>query len=401
MRKFIKRLFAFLIIPAIFVCFINAKTDFFLNFNTYVPAADEYFPNISEKVSMYSEKLAMITDYIPSFTEIKSMIRNEEPPIDPADVATNAYIENSPMLTFYPKENIGITVDFDTVQIFGIVASRNKAHLIADFTDESGEELDRASIAADNQGRFNKTVSIPKTESYTQKLSIYTGSKEYGQFESWVYNYVTLERTPEGGWQLAASPVYAHNKAMYEKNKSKSDAVKYTASIQSNSSSVISIANQLTQGMTDNYDKILALHDWVCSYMYYDVDSLDAEETPPYFANDVIKSGKAVCLGFATLYASLCRAVDIPCNVVSGYALGISEDTEWTDETINSDKQNHAWNEAYVDGRWVIIDTTWDCTNKIENGEKKQGSGVSHIYFDANLQYFSANHKIIEYSKKR
>ena len=401
MKKCIKRFIAFVLILTIAVCFINAKTDFFLNFNTYVPIAEEKFPGISEQVAYYSERLAMVTDYIPTPSEIIAMIKHEEPPIDPADVATNAYIENSPMLSFYPKENIGIAVDFNTVQIFGIVSSRSKAHLIADFTDESGETLDQVAIAADVQGKFNKVIDIPETQSYTQSLSIYTGSKEYGQFESWVYNYVTLERTPDGGWQLMESPVYVHNKSLYEKDKSKSDAIRHTASIQSNSGSIVSIANQLTEGLTDNYDKALALHDWVCSYMYYDVDSLDAEETPPYYANDVVKSGKAVCLGFATLYASLCRAVDIPCNVVSGYALGVGEDTEWTDETINTDRQNHAWNEVYVDGRWVIVDTTWDCTNKIINGEKTQGSGVSHLYFDANLQYFSANHKILEYSKRR
>lgn len=401
MKKHIKRFIIFLILLVITLCFVNAKTDFFLNFNSYVPAADSYFPGISSQIAYYSERLAYVTDFIPSMSEIVSFIRNEEPPIDPSDVATNAYTKDSPMLTFYPDENIGMEVDFDTVQIFGKVVSKNKSHLIADFSDENSETLEQIPIDADGKGKFNKVIDIPQTDYPTQKLAVYTGSKSYGQFESWVYNYITLEKTPDGGWQIMKSPVYDNNIRLYEKNKSKSDAIKYTASIQSNSASIKSIANQLTEGMTDNYKKALALHDWVCSYMYYDVDALNADETPAYYANDVVKSGRAVCLGFATLYASLCRAVDIPCNVVSGYALGIDEDTEWTDANVNSDEQNHAWNEVYVDGRWVIVDTTWDCTNKIEKGEAKQGSGISHLYFDANLQYFSLNHKIIEYSKKR
>ena len=115
---------------------------------------------------------------------------------------------------------------------------------------------------------------------------------------------------------------------------------------------------------------------------------------------DIVKSRKAVCLGFATLMASLCRSIDIPCNVVSGYALGVGNDTAWTDTSIATDEQNHAWNEVYVDGRWMIVDTTWDCANKIENGEMNKGE-VSHLYFDANLQFFSNNHKILEYSKRR
>jgi transglutaminase/protease-like cytokinesis protein 3 len=81
--------------------------------------------------------------------------------------------------------------------------------------------------------------------------------------------------------------------------------------------------------------------------------------------------------------------------------LGVGADTDWTAQTIATDEQNHAWNEVYVDGRWVIVDTTWDCVDRIENGELISGSEVSHLYFDANPEFFSANHKILEYSKRR
>ena len=268
------------------------------------------------------------------------------------------------------------------------------------FTDENGETLEQVSITANSENSFNKTISIPKTDGSSIGVDVYTGDKPYGQFESWAYNYVKLVRDGNGGWVIEQSPVFEHNKAMYEKDKSIKEALKYTASIQSNSDSIISIAEQLTADKTTDYEKVLALHDWICSYMYYDVDSLASDEAPPYYATDIVKSRKAVCLGFATLMASLCRSIDIPCNVVSGYALGVGNDTAWTDISIATDEQNHAWNEVYVDGRWMIVDTTWDCANKIENGEMNKGE-VSHLYFDANLQFFSNNHKILEYSKRR
>ncbi len=399
--KFLKRLTAALVLLAVVLAVVNAKTDLFLNFGEYFPALREKAPKICDTVSRSSERLAELTDLIPSFAEIKAFIKQEELPVDPSDVATNAYIENSPMLSFYPKENIGIIAEYDTVEIFGIVSRRNKAHLIAEFTDESGETLEQTGFAANADGEFDKRITIPDTEDLSLKLAVYTGSKAYGQFESWVYNYVKLDKTPDGGWELAQSSVFNNNKLMYEKEKSIKDALKRTASIQPDSEAISSIAIQLTDGIESDYDKALAIHDWICTYMYYDVDSLSGEESPPYYASDIIKTQKAVCLGFATLMASLCRSIDIPCNVVSGYALGVGEDTEWTDETVVTEEQNHAWNEVYVDGRWVIVDTTWDCTNRVENGEMVRGSGVSHLYFDANLQSFSANHKIIEYSKRR
>lgn len=399
--KTIKKIIAVLVVLAIGISVINAKTDLFLNFDGYFPSVGERFPRLSERITNLSTRLSAITDYIPSPSEIMAMIKNEEMPIDPSDVAANAYIENSPMLSFFPNENIGIIVDFTTIQIFGTVSSKNKSHLIADFSDENGETLDQISITATDDGRFNKTIDIPETDSLSIKLAIYTGSRSYGQFESWVYNYVTLNKTPDGGWEIPESPVFANNKQMYERDKSISEALKHTASIQSNSNEIISIARQLTDGIESDYEKVLALHDWICSYMYYDIDSLSSSEAPPYYATDIVRSRKAVCLGFATLMAALCRSIDIPCNVVSGYALGVGNDTAWTDETVVTSEQNHAWNEVYADGRWIIIDTTWDCANKIENGEMIKGENVSHIYFDANLSFFSLNHKILEYSRRR
>lgn len=397
--KAFKRFIAVILILAIAVCVINAETDLFLNFGSYFPVVEEKYPKVSQTVSAVSERISRFTDYIPSPSEIMAYIKNEEPPIDPADVAVNAYIQDSPMLSFYPKENIGIKVEGDKVNVFGIASSSDKEHLIVEFTDKNGESISQESIAVGSDDEFSKNIDIPESSDGTLDLSVYGGNKPYGQFESWVYNYIKLSRT-DSGWEIAKSPVFDHNKTMYEKDKSVSEALKHTASIQSNSDSIISIAQQLTQGISDDYSKVLALHDWICSYMYYDVDSLSEQEAPPYYATDIVKTRKAVCLGFATLMAALCRSIDIPCNVVSGYALGVGDDTEWTEETVATAEQNHAWNEVYVDGRWVIIDTTWDCANKIENGEMIKGE-VSHLYFDANLQFFSANHKIIEYQRRR
>ena len=398
MKKFI----AFILILAISICVINAETDFFLHFGDYVPLAEEKYPQAVDKISDLSMKLSDITDLIPSPAEIIALIKNEEMPIDPSDIATNAYITDSPMLSFYPDENISVMLTPDgAVNIFGITYSANKRNLIVRISDLAGNILEQSTIAVDGMNKFNKTIKIPETDNTELDISVYAGSKPYGEFESWIYNYVKISRDENSVWQIKKSPVYANNKAMFEKDKSTSEALRRTPSIQSESQGIITIAQQLTQNCENDYQRILALHDWVCSYIRYDMDSLNSGEIPPYHANDVVTGRKAVCLGFATLYAALCRSINIPCNVVSGYALGIGEDTDWTSATVLTEEQNHAWNEVYVDGRWVIVDTTWDCVDKIENGVIVSGSGVSHLYFDANLDFFSSNHKILEYSKRR
>ncbi len=401
--KKVRRFIAVLLILIIAVFLINAETDFFLDFGTYVPVLEEKMPSVTKAVSNFSEKLSSLTDFIPSPSEIKAIIKHEEMPIDPSDIAVNAYISNSPMLSFYPKENVSIQVDGNEVKVFGIVSSKSKSNLIVMLEDENGETVKREQAAASSHNEFSVTLEIPKTDLTALDLSVYTGSKPYGQFESWVYNYVHLVKTSDGGWEIEESPVYEHNKAMYEKDKSISEALKTTTSIQADNANVKSIAKQLTDGLDNDYDKVLALHDWVCSYLYYDEDSLKSDTAPSYLPTDMLRSGRAVCQGYATMMASLCRSIGIPCNVVYGHSLGdAGADTSarWTAETSATEKQNHAWNEVYVDGRWMIVDTTWDCRNKIIDGEKVTEGETSHMYFDANIQFFSNNHKILEYMKK-
>lgn len=384
------------------VLFVNAKTDVFYNITSYVPALEDH-RIAANMIKDASKAMSDITSSIPSPSEIIAAIKGEELPIDPEDVAHNAYIADSPMLTFYPHENISVTVDETgtAVSVFGIISDASKQHLIINFSDASAEQLDQTGISVSSDGTFNKTVAIPDTAHSNLEMTVFTGPKAYGQFTSWVLDLIHLERGENGAWSIKQSPVYEANKAMYEKDKSISAALKPTPSIQSDDSSIISIAQQLTAGCANDYDKAAALHDWVCSYIYYDEDSLSLDDTVPYYAAEVVANRKAVCLGLATLYAALCRSIGLPCNVVSGYALGIGGDTEWNDTNIISDYQNHAWNEVYADGRWIIVDTTWDSQNKIKNGQFVEGESVSHLYFDSNLQYFSQTHKILEYSKRR
>jgi len=98
----------------------------------------------------------------------------------------------------------------------------------------------------------------------------------------------------------------------------------------------------------------------------------------------------SVCQGYAELTNVLIRMAGIPCRVVSGYAIWVDSQS-W--ETVNHVGSNHAWNEAFVDGRWVIIDTTWDSGNKYENG-KFNKKDSKHLYFDTTLKSFSLDHEI-------
>ena len=116
---------------------------------------------------------------------------------------------------------------------------------------------------------------------------------------------------------------------------------------------------------------------------------------PTYFsAVDILKYKRSVCEGYANLTIALLRAIGIPAILVIGNAIyGL-----WAEADISYDESNHAWVEAYIDNRWVIIDTTWDSANKWENGVISNTGMASHHYFDISIEMFSYNHLINYYS---
>lgn len=139
----------------------------------------------------------------------------------------------------------------------------------------------------------------------------------------------------------------------------------------SNYADVVKQAQAITEGISDDYEKARAIQQWVSRNVIYDYGSIfSGIPSMNITAPDVLKNRLAVCEGFTNLTVALLQAVDIPAKKVTGNANGVSG---W---------DSHAWTEAFVDNRWVFIDSTW--------GDK---------YFDLSPALYSATHHIsgIEY----
>lgn len=398
--KFIKRLFITILVLAVAAIIINSKTRFFKDIDEYIPYIGENCPQLAEFFSDASDSVNEAISHIPPPSEIIAIIRGVELPINPEDIASNIYYSSDTMLTFYNKNNISVSSDGTELDVYGITDDENSKHLVFRFLDKEGEMLSQHTTSCDSEGRFRKIMEIPEN---SYQFVTFSGAEMFGEFSSTFYDYVYLCKNETGSWVIPDSPVLAENIANYEKNKSVSNALKSTYSICSSDPEIVSLAKSITDGLTSDYEKALAIHDWVCENIYYDSDSINGDyNTAPYVASDVLEEKRAVCLGYANLYAALSRAVSIPCNVVTGYALGVNEtDTkQWDEINLTETESNHAWNEVYTDNRWVIVDTTWDSQNKITNFKKEKSEKISHLYFDANIKFFSVNHKIIEYVKR-
>lgn len=174
------------------------------------------------------------------------------------------------------------------------------------------------------------------------------------------------------------------------------------------------LSDQIVDGITDDYEKLQAIHDWVCENIYYDYESYTVGFGfgPVFYTNNeddlqesqrwqsmssyekLMEYKRGVCGYYTRIFETLTRAQGIPCISVSGLAI----EQGWTESNYSPDRNvNHAWNEAYVDGRWIIIDTTWDTSNRYTGDRYIKGS-VMQTYFDMPLERFSRNHKIVEYA---
>jgi len=294
------------------------------------------------------------------------------------------------MRTSVGSLSISFTVDGNKMYVTGNLGKVNEKFVLLDYAE--AEEEKRAVEMPD--GAFSIFSEIPD---YDGELTVdlYSGEAQYGNFDSVVYDCIKIVKKQDN-WVFEPSPVLNDNIAIYTKEKDPADYLRHTEYIQSDNNEIISLSNEITLGCKTDYEKLLKLHDWVAENIYYDFEAFYSGNYQNADSLNVLHSKRAVCEGYANLFAALARVQNIPCRVQSGYALGVGTDKTWSNEALTTSESNHSWNEAYADGRWMIIDSTWDSPNKIENGQMIKGKKINHIYFDSDINFFSLSHRSIE-----
>lgn len=203
-------------------------------------------------------------------------------------------------------------------------------------------------------------------------------------------------------WSFLISPVFTGNKQKFIDQSSD-----YLAQIalsqashdmQSDDCDILDLAFRIVKNKAGNYEKVLALHDWVASNIYYDYDALidGSYRTNPSDAISVLRIKRTVCQGYACLLVALIRAIGIPAKLFPCFALGESTSVGGWDNPDNMNNTfNHVIVEAFVEGRWVLIDPTWDSNNEFRNGEFhiSCSTAISRAFFDCTLAFISITHR--------
>ena len=113
------------------------------------------------------------------------------------------------------------------------------------------------------------------------------------------------------------------------------------------------LVSYLIEGIDDDFEKAKVLHDWIALNIAYDTESYFSGEHSASDGESVFESGKSVCGGYSSLYEEFCNLAGLKCVTISGLSKGYGFGT-------SGELGDHAWNALELDGRWYLVDSTWD-----------------------------------------
>lgn len=179
--------------------------------------------------------------------------------------------------------------------------------------------------------------------------------------------------------------------------------------VQSDDPEILSLALSITQGLTSDREKSIAIHNWVATHIAYDAPDYFAQPTIIYPLPDALSTlhrKTALCEGYANLNAALHRAAGIRAKNITGTVDPVVSNSSnspvpaqgsstslppATTGSLTCVHVNHRWNEVLIGGEWMIQDATWD-SGVIEPGTQKFSPLFSTKYLYPDAHSFAADH---------
>ncbi|GLB37450.1 putative transglutaminase-like superfamily protein [Lyophyllum shimeji] len=123
--------------------------------------------------------------------------------------------------------------------------------------------------------------------------------------------------------------------------------------------SLDNLAYDLTEPFPYEVEKARAIFTWLHHNIAYDAESFFSGNIQACTAESTLASGLAVCDGYAGLFKSLAERVGIQTHKVTGHGKGLGFEAVGPDHPVPEYSSGHAWNCAFLDGKWHLIDACW------------------------------------------
>lgn len=230
----------------------------------------------------------------------------------------------------------------------------------------------------DTDGIFTITADIASLDiSAEYDVSLFVQENNSSDLVKLAIDDCFLQYSDDIGWHFKKWGNYDSNIVKYKEYKA----------IPSNyvNSEIESFTQDLVKGYMDNYSKAYAVYSWVCDNIYYDKDYENGVTGATNItAYDTFKNRVTTCEGYTNLIKAMMTAINFDTKIV---------------RQIDGNK-GHMWNEVSVDGRWLIIDSTFGSLNTFKDGFlRAERDSVNKLhYFDMTLNNFSKEHLITDYA---
>lgn len=140
--------------------------------------------------------------------------------------------------------------------------------------DNNGKEV-YSNIVKNNTGTISFYLDNISEGKYS--VNLYAAAERYTKYKPLIYGKDIEVLFKNGNLSFITYPYYSHNMAVVNNKRTDEKALSYyrqpSGRIQSDNQEIIDIANSITSGIDNDYDKAVAIHDWVCNNIYYDRDS--------------------------------------------------------------------------------------------------------------------------------
>lgn len=166
------------------------------------------------------------------------------------------------------------------------------------------------------------------------------------------------------------------------------------------------LAARINKDFKTDTDKARAIYTWIGTNIGYDMKALYSQQnggiafsyTTPEdrlqkerafrlnLVKKTMRSKKAICEGYASLFTYLCAMTDLPAVIVPG-----TSKTSMTDIGKLPTEGDHTWNAVKINGRWQLIDVTW-AAGVVKGNEKTFTPQFNDAYFCTDPDLFFLNH---------
>ena len=142
------------------------------------------------------------------------------------------------------------------------------------------------------------------------------------------------------------------------------------------------ITNEMSQ-----YDKCVAINNYVCAVMTYTQSSKD---NPAFGTGDGLcvlqGGGRGMCIHYADLYQTMCEAIGINCKLAEGYN--------------PNNMVSHAWDAVFIDGKVYYVDPTYNDTAAGNLYLMSETLWPDHIFWSYDEDETYEDKEMIEFLKR-